>query len=195
MAKKTSSRKPPAGGVARAGGISDDAVHKATGRTWAEWIAILDAFDVKRNGHKAAAAHIHDQYGAGDWWSQMVVVGYEQARGLRKRHEKPDGFSVSGSRVIAAPLPRVFAAWKNSRTRARWLADPGFTIRRATADKSMRITWVDGVGSVEVNFYAKDAGNAQVAVQHNKLGSASAATRMKSYWSTQLDRLRTLLES
>lgn len=195
MAKKPISRKVTANSTGdRFGGISDDAVRKATGKSWEQWLAILDAFDVKRNGHKPAAAFLHAEHQVGDWWSQMVVVGYEQARGLRDKHQRPDGYSVSGSRVIAAPLKRLYAAWKDPRTRARWLADPGFVVRRASPDKSLRITWVDDVTSVEVNFHAKDAGRSQVAVEHRKLASAAAARKMKAYWAKQLDRLRGLLE-
>ena len=43
--------------------------------------------------HKEIASFLHDQ-DCGDWWSQMVAVGYEQARGLRVKHQTADGFTA-----------------------------------------------------------------------------------------------------
>ena len=40
----------------------------------------------------------------------MVTVGYEQARGLRKKHQRPEGFQVSASRTVAVPIAVAFAA-------------------------------------------------------------------------------------
>jgi Activator of Hsp90 ATPase homolog 1-like protein len=58
----------------------------------------------------------------------------------------------------------------------------------------MRVTWKDKKTSLEINFYPKDDAKSQVVVQHNKLPSAAAATRMKGYWAKALDRLRASLE-
>ena len=34
----------------------------------------------------------------------MIAVTYEQACGLRDKHEKPQGFEISVSRTIDAPI-------------------------------------------------------------------------------------------
>ena len=125
----------------------------------------------------------------------MVTVEYEQARGLREKHERASGrFDISVSRTIAVPVGAIYEAWHNESKRARWLPVNKLVIRNATKDKSMRITWKDGTTSLEVNFYGKGAGKGQVAVQHSKLPDAKAAERMKRYWSKTLDNLRILLE-
>jgi Bacteriocin-protection, YdeI or OmpD-Associated len=64
-------------------GYSDETGRERTGRTSEEWYAILDAFDVKTHGHAATARHLQQAYGLNGWWSQMVTVRYEYARGLR----------------------------------------------------------------------------------------------------------------
>lgn len=63
--------------------ISDDAVKAKTGRRWKQWFAVLDKFNVKKNGHKLAAKHLYDRYKIGPWWSQAVTIRYEWERGLR----------------------------------------------------------------------------------------------------------------
>lgn len=195
-------RKPkPASPVARAGGISTDAVRKATGFGWDHWLSVLDAFDVKSNGHRAAAQFLSREHKVGDWWAQMIVVGYEQARGLRQKHQKTDGFSVSVSRTLEAAAARVFEAWNDELLRSRWLTGAWVTIRKATAPKSLRITWNAGEGmpaepkatNVEVNIYAKGDARCQLSVQHNRLPSAADVGRMREFWGRAIEMLKSLL--
>jgi hypothetical protein len=63
--------------------ISDEAVKQTTGRSWKDWFKVLDAFDVRTNGHKPAAKHLSAKYNLGPWWSQAVTIRYEWERGLR----------------------------------------------------------------------------------------------------------------
>ena len=67
-------------------------------------------------------------------------------------------------------------------------------VRKATKNKSMRVTWKDGRTSLSINFAAKEKGKSQVVVQHMKLPSATAASRMKTYWAKALDRLQENVE-
>lgn len=175
------------------GEVSDAAVQAATRRTWAEWFAELDAAGAGSMRHPAIVAVLAARDELSPWWQQTVAVRYEQARGLREKHEKPDGYSVSATKTIAAPIDRAFAAWSDQTLRASWLGEP-VTIRKATPEKSLRITWTDGTSNVEVNFYPKPAGRCQVAVQHGRLPNAAAAARMKAFWRDAVARLKSLLE-
>lgn len=176
------------------GGISDKAVQEATSRTWGEWFALLDRAGAGKLDHKGIVAILAGQFALGPWWQQMVTVAYEQERGLRRKHEQADGFQVSRSRTMAVPVSRLFEAWRDGRQRARWLAERGVQIRKATPHKSIRITWIDGRTHVECNFYARGATRSQVTVQHRKLPSAAAAERMKAYWGEKLEALQLALQ-
>ncbi len=176
------------------GRISDDAVRAKTGKAWAEWFALLDAAGARSMSHKEMAAHLHGELGCPGWWNQMVAVGYEQERGLREKHERPDGYQVSRSKTLAASVSDAYQAWHDKKQRKKWLADPNHTIRKATENKSLRITWIDEATNVEVMFYPKGEGKCQVTVQHSKLPDAKAGDRMKAYWGEQLDRLKELVE-
>ncbi|MDQ5977623.1 MAG: hypothetical protein QG602_595, partial [Verrucomicrobiota bacterium] len=59
------------------GGISSAAVKKATGRTWAEWFAVLDKAGAAKLPHKEIALRLQRTHRLADWWGQMVTVGYE----------------------------------------------------------------------------------------------------------------------
>jgi hypothetical protein len=194
-------RPKPISQVARAGGISSDAVLRATGFAWDHWLAVLDAFDVRAHGHKAAAEFLLREHKVGEWWSQMIVVGYEQTRGLRQKHQKADGFTVSCSRTIDAPAARVFEAWSDDVQRARWLTGAWLTIRTATPPRSLRMNWNAGEGlpaepgatRIEVNIDAKADGRCQVSVQHTKLPSAADVETLRAFWTRALESLRAIL--
>ncbi|HZW08445.1 MAG TPA: hypothetical protein VFF69_00940 [Phycisphaerales bacterium] len=200
---KASARRAAPPSEDKAGGISDEAVVRATGRTKQEWFAILDRFDVAANGHKGAAIHVHEKHGCPEWWSQMVVVGYEQARGLREKHQTPRGYQVGASKTIAAPVERAFEAFADAKPRRQWLPGIQLEVRRATKPKSLRITFVSGAGlegydekpsNVDVNLYAKGDDKCMVQVQHDKLANAADGERMKAFWGEALGRLKARLE-
>ena len=176
------------------GRIGDEAVRKATGKTWEEWFRILDKAGAQEMAHKDIATLLDGKFPKiGGWWCQMVTVGYEQTRGLRQKHEKPTGFEISVSKTVPAPLSRLYRAWSDSKTRARWLPGEKVTIRTATANKSARVTWSDGKTSLSLNFYAAGAGRSKIVAQHGKLASAAVAQKMKVYWADRLEALKALL--
>lgn len=191
MAVKRSSSGADNGKVA---GISDEAVKAATGKSWEQWCRLLDKAGAKSLPHKEIAQLIHRKHGLSGWWSQMVTVGYEQARGLREMNMSCRGdFQGSVSRTINAPVDTLYAAWKDARLRRAWLGSQSFTVRKATENKSLRITWPDET-NVEVNFYAKAPDKSQVAVQHGKLAKASDVARVKKLWTAALNKLKSQTE-
>ena len=174
--------------------MSDEAVKAKTGKTWKQWFAILDKAGAKKMNHQEIARYLNTEQGVGPWWQQMVTVTYEQARGLRKPHERPDGYHISVSRTVNVPIAKLYNAFANDKARKAWLAEDGLAVRKATANKSMRVTWNDVKTSLEINFYPKGEDKSQVVVQHSKLPNAKASATMKTYWTRALDRLRASLE-
>lgn len=185
--------KPELAAKNQPGGISSAAVEKATGKGWSEWCRLLDKEGAKKMPHKEIAQLLHAKYAVGDWWSQMVTVGYEQARGLRKPNETPRGFQASASKTVNVPLSELYNSWSNSAERALWFQPAVLNISKETRDKSMRVIWPDGT-RVEINFYAKGPAKSQVALQHNKLKSEADVARVKKFWTAALNRLKTRLE-
>jgi hypothetical protein len=178
--------------------VGDAAVRARTGKGWDEWIAILDAEGAQSLGHKEIVAIVDRHLPGNDgWWPQMVTVGYEQARGLRVKHQKPEGFEISRSKTIQAPAARLYAAWTEPALLAQWFGQEtaaAVTMRKCTPDKSARLLWSDGHTTVEALFYPKGEQRTQVALQHSKLASAEQADDMKAYWGEKLDILKSLLE-
>ena len=143
--------------------------------------------------HQEIAAHLSEKHDVRPWWTQMIAVTYEQARGLRDKHEKPAGYEISVSRTIEAPISKAFKAWTDEKLRRKWLPS-NLTIRKATANKSLRITWENGRTSLAVAFAAKGNDKTQVVAQHSKLPDAKAAAKMKTFWAKALDGLKEAIE-
>jgi uncharacterized protein YndB with AHSA1/START domain len=195
---KTASKTLPKAGKGGGGGdgygASDEAVKKATGRGWEAWFALLDKAGAARMKHPQIALLLHERHGVGDWWCQTLTVGYERARGMREKHQKPDGFQVSGSKTVDVPVSELFKAWHDEGLRGRWLGE-AIVIRKATPNKSLRVTWVDGVTSVDVNLYPKGAGKSLVSLQHSKIPDREEAEALKAMWAARLGVLKETLEA
>ncbi|MEP7070737.1 MAG: hypothetical protein ABI789_15920 [Usitatibacter sp.] len=178
----------------RLAGVGSEAVARATGRAWDEWLKVLDRAGAKAMPHKDIAVMLSRKFAVPDWWSQMVTVGYEQARGLRAPNQNARGFAASASRTVGAAVYELYDAWHAPGMRARWLRDAPVEVKRSTGGRSMRMTWTAGGSSVEVGFFAKGAGKSTVQVKHGKLPTAAAVLKQKAFWRDALDRLESLFE-
>jgi hypothetical protein len=177
--------------LATVAGMSDASVSNQTGRTWAEWVRVLDAADAAKKTHREIAAHV-SSLGTPSWWTQMVTVGYERIRGLRERgQQRSGGYQITKSRTFDVAIGRLFSAFTSARLCRRWLPK-GVTLRSMTANKRVRLGWADGT-QVVVGFVSKGAAKAVAAVQHEKLPDRASADAMKKAWSGYLDTLGDLL--
>ncbi|UCC79226.1 MAG: DUF4287 domain-containing protein [Candidatus Zixiibacteriota bacterium] len=173
-------------------GTSDEAVVKATGKGWSQWLAVLDRKKATQLSHREIGQFLREKHKLSLWWAQKISVGYEQERGMRVMHEQPEGFEISKSKTLPISPMTAFKAWNDKAARDKWLGE-SITIRKATPAKSMRITWPDKT-HVDVNFYDKGENKCQVSVQHTRLSNATQAEKMKKYWSGKLENFKDFLE-
>lgn len=189
----TNGKAPPApqGDLAALAGMSDAVVAKKTGRTWKEWVSVLDRDGAAKLAHREIAELLHGRHAVPDWWAQMVTVGYERIRGLREKGQRRDGsFEVSKSKTYPVPVAEL---WKVFLRCKEWLDGETLRMSKATKHKTMRMKWSDGT-PVEAHFVAKDPAKSVLALQHRKLASRADAARLKTYWSERLVKIGALLE-
>lgn len=176
--------------------MSDEAIRRGSGRAWDAWFAILDTWGARRRSHKEIARWLTDEHQVGGWWAQAVTVGYEQARGLRRKHERPgQGFEISATKTIAAPVERLYRAVTDAKERRRWLADDRLSERTKTAPKVARYDWDGGPSRVVAHFDAKDDGRSRIAIVHERLPDPETAEAMKAFWRLQVAALKEMLEA
>lgn len=176
-------------------GMSDASVKAKTGCDWAGWVWALDQSGAESMSHRAIAQMVHDTWKVPDWWCQTVTVGYERIKGLREIGQRRSGeYEANRSKTFAVPMTRLFQAFASARTRNRWLDGARPVVRKATAGKSIRMTWDDGT-SVEVWFVSKGAAKSTAQVAHRKLATREDVDARKVYWGERLGALAELLSA
>jgi hypothetical protein len=168
-------------------GITDTTVSKRTGKTWDDWFILLDDAGAAAMSHQQIVALLGEQAELSHWWRQSIAVAYEQARGLRDKHEKADGYQISASKTFHCDVAVIYAHWHDANKRKRWLTEQ-MQITTATEKRSLRIRWEQG-GRVDVNLYEIDENKCRVTVNHGKLSDAATASRMKEFWKQRLAAL------
>ena len=174
--------------------VGDEAVKKRTGKNWAEWFKLLDKAGAKKMKHSEIANYVYEKHKVDGWYSQMIAVSYEQERGLRKAHERPEGYEISVSKMITVPLKKLYTAWNDNKIRSGWLMKENIEITKANVNKSIRGKWTDGQTRLSVDFYPKGDNKSQVVVQHMKLSDSGKADKMKTFWAKSLENLKSHLE-
>lgn len=191
--RKSPAPKAPTPDYASLAGMADASVKDKTGRTWEQWVRLLDTHEAERMSHREIAMIVSGTYKVQDWWSQTVTVGYERIKGLRVRGQRRDGtYEASKSRTFNLPVGELFDAWASAAVRKRWLDTAGVKVRSATKPKAMRIAWPDGT-VVIVGFLPKGDAKSSVAIAHTKLPDRETANQLKGYWSERFDALRDVL--
>jgi hypothetical protein len=172
--------------------MTDAAVKAKTGHDWSYWFTQLDKAGGKGLDHRALVMLVH-KLGAGRWWGQMIAVSYERARGIRAVHQKAGGkFSVSVTKVVPVGLGELFVAATDPKTRKAWFPPGTFEETSKTKNKYWRGKWKKD-GRLEVGFYAKGPGKAQIALESNKLSGPDAVEKERAAWKKAMQRLEKLL--
>lgn len=174
----------------------DAAVRAATGKTWNEWLALLDAAGAAKQGldhqriWELAMRALPESAG---WWGQMVSVGYERVRGLREKNQSSAGaFQSTSSKTLAVPLFAAFAAWADEGLRGNWLEAPDLDFTKLNVGRNIRARWPDGT-LLDIRFTDAGPDKCQVVVDTMKLTDADAVQKAKAFWQAQLERLQAYL--
>ena len=155
-----------------------EAVERATGRSWDQWLEWMAGIGADGlSHHEIATALIHELDGKVDnlgWWAQATAVAYEQHIGRRVPGQRPDGtFQTSVSRSTPLGMEALMDAWTEFAAADDAVSDliAGEVRVSGTAN---RITWRakarDGAAITVISEPKKD-GTASLVVQH--VGSAT----------------------
>jgi len=172
--------------------ISEDALKAKTGKTWEQWFKILTKAGARMMDYREAVLVLRKQHGLTAWWSQMVMVAYEQRHGMRQIHQKGTGYTAERSKTLTAPLAAVWAAWQDQATRDRWLPGARFEVAKSTPQKRLHLRWFDDT-KVAIAFYVRGS-KTEVVVSHEKLTESADVPRLQTYWSQALVRLKHTVE-
>lgn len=174
------------------------AIERATGRSWSDWLAFMDSIGAKDLDHHAIATKVLDELvGTSDnpgWWTQSVTNTYEQYIGRRVPGQRPDGtFRLSVSKSTALSMSTLMEKWtafaaKDAGAQAMITAQPRIS------GTSNRITWrAKGVDNTSITVISepKPNGTASLVVQHGGLVSQEINAQAKEQWVKTVQRFLT----
>lgn len=172
--------------------ISDEAIEKGTGRSWSQWLDLLESFDASSLSHKDIAARLGDE-GASGWWAQMLTVAYEQHIGRRVPGQDCTGsFAVSVSKTLPGSMDNALERWQELMAGADELSDIALTRGPETSSTEKWRYWRCGLADgsrVNVHIHQKSPDKAALGIQHDKLESEAQVEHWRAFWK---DRVKSL---
>lgn len=196
--------------------VSTEAVKKATGKTWDEWLNILDDEGAKKMDHKHIVSLLaKKKYVTNAWWQQQVTVGYETARGLRKTGETADaGYEIGVQKTLPLPVqkawelitsPEGLKIWLGNAPRLSLVMGHNFRtpdgttgqIRVVREDRHIRLTWCPQdwkyATTLQVRLTPRED-KTVIGFHHEKLAGGREREMMQRHWRYVLEQLEDLAE-
>ena len=171
-------------------------IEAATGRTWSEWVALLNYAGAQAMEHKAIAEFVHDELkgklDSAGWWAQGVAVAYEQEIGRRRPGQSNDGsFETSVTKTVLGSKEDVLALWVEAHGEAKDFN--GEIVHNVRASVTpVRCYWRCSLGdgsSLSIATEQKGPAKAMITATHSKLASEAAKDEWRHYWKELISRL------
>ncbi len=181
--------------------ISDEAVDKATGRNWAEWMKVLDKVGAKKLEHKDIVKKLREYKGVSHWWAQTVTVEYERRRGKRKVGQTADaGYQIGVTKTLPVSNKQAWNLLMGAVGKKLW-AGKGVKIKIRTQKQGeyVRMTWelsalkAPTVLQLRVTSGESGKGTA-ISFHQEKLSSGVEREKMKKHWKGVLEKLAELVD-
>jgi hypothetical protein len=108
--------------------------------------------------------------------------------------ERWDGFLVTSSKTVSAPVERLFNAFASDALRECWLLGTELRLRTANAPHTAHYDWPDGSTRIAIGFTELGEHESRVALAHERLRDAETAELMQAWWRDRMTALKLLLE-
>jgi hypothetical protein len=196
LAAKRERLQTPANDLTGAYELASEAkMLEATGRGWEPWLSLLDGWGARDRKRGETTAFLMAEHGVSGWYAQTIASGYERTRGLRAKHQQPDGFTVYASKTVGVPIDVLYDAFVDTGLRSAWLTDGTMTLRSSKRGRTARFDWAEGPTRVSVTFEDKGPTKSAAAVAHERLPDAEEAELAKAAWKKRMGGLKSFLES
>src|SRR5262245_17532713 len=173
--------------------VGDDSIRAKTGKDWSEWFRLLDREKAAKLPHREIAKLLASKHKVSGWWSQMITVEYERARGLRAMHQQAGGFTIGVTKTLPVDVGTLYAAATESKLRKRWFPDGEFVASSQMENKYLNGSW-KGSARLNAGFSAKGSQKAQIAIAISRLKNAGEREAEKVAWKAALEKLATLVQ-
>lgn len=192
--------------------IDDATCQMETGKTLAEWFAVLDEMDALKIGRREAIFRMN-QIKSDPWWPTTIFVEYERKNGIVKKDGRAEGYTICVTKSINAPVDKVYRIW-NERL-AEWFGDSAsqelseggkFTCQGGTAatftrireNKDLRMTWEHPGCTAPMTLdviFQDNKGKTLMNAMTSRVQTRGETDGLREAWSAALTRLKALVEA
>lgn len=194
--------------IPRIGRVSDESVRKGSGKSWAQWIQILERAGASSWPRKEIVTLLREKYALRPWWQQVVTTGYEIHKGRRQDGWNSRGeYSITATKSLALPRKRVWKAVCSREGMRCWLkplADfslsPGESfetesgafgeVRTVKGGERIRLSWREDseekASIVQINVIAKPGGRSLLVIDHTQLREGRRREEIRQLWKDAL---------
>lgn len=196
--------------------VSSEAVEKATGKSWDEWIKIIQQSAVADQSHKEIARWLAEDQKVKPWWSQMVTVGYEYATGRRVVGETADqGFEVGVHKTLPIDRAELWEFILSRQGLRLWLGGinelvlerkqlyktaegTAGEVRTFKEAEMIRMTWQPknrkSPTTLQIRLDSTGPDKTRLAFHHEKLTDSKEREAMRKHWQTIAGKLAAALK-
>lgn len=184
-------------------GISSTTVERVTGKSWSEWIVLLDKEKCGDKSHKEIAKMVYQKYlSKSGWWSQMVTVGYEYAKGKRVVGQtETQGFEIGVQKMLPISQERLWKFINSKREKELWLGkDIEHEIRTIKEGERIRLKWKlkkwTNTSTLQIILLCSrnSKGKTNLNFHQEKLVSTKQRDEMREYWKKVVGKIENELK-
>ncbi len=199
----------------RAARISDAAVKQATGKTWQEWLLLLDLSGAKEQSNSSIVEIITASGAVSPWWRQTIATHYRRVR-QRKVVGQTDGagFEMGAQRTLPISqmalwnmltTPHGLTLWLGEASEFALMVGAKYTvadgtqgvIRLLNPPVQIRMTWqpVDYAAhsTLQIRLIASGDEQTSLRIHQERLPNEAARLRMRQHWQSVLNALSELI--
>ena len=198
--------------VEKIGRVSNASVLKCTGKTWDQWISILEKAGGRGLTHGEIVAILKKKYKLTVWWQQGVTTGFEMhiGRKLEGRNAKGE-YSTVATKTLPISQSALWRYLESHEGQGVWLepmADFRFgageqfevaggvfgEIRTLKKPERLRLRWNNEdwpkPSVLNIAVIPRPADKCVLVFQHDHLPSERAKTTMNGHWKKILAALK-----
>lgn len=170
-----------------------EAIEKATGKTWAQWLTFLEGLNARKLSHTEIAQKVSEKGGVSGWWAQSITVAYEQHIKRRKPGQRSNGkYQVTVSKTVDGSMDEALKKWLAVTKEHTQFSEVPITKTPTTSKSDKFRYWHCGLSDgsrLSMSIYEKAGGKAVIGLGHENLGSIEQTERWRAYWKSLLNKL------
>lgn len=197
--------------IEKIGIISNKSILKNTGKTWLEWVELLNKHGAMNMSHKEIVKLLKTRYKQNLWWQQQVAISYDIYVGKRIEGQNSKGkYSTSPVKTIHKSASKVWKFITSAQGQKIWLGefanfsldkgasfevDGGYygEVRTILKNKRLRLKWIESETEkksyLQIHVVARGANKCMLVFQHDEIATAREKDKFKNQWKEALEQI------